>query len=135
MWKPSPFVGRSRGRALSAGRSAVGSDEGQLDATILGAALRRVVRSNRVRVAKSLRRDQLGLYALRDQERHHVFSTLLRQDLVRGDPLPLQRATDRGIVGKATDQELVLLRRRQFRRHFGDDVLSPLAHLIAARRE
>src|SRR5438552_2808091 len=62
--------------------SAAGAGKRQLDTTILRAALWRVVRGHRVRLAKSLRRDQVGRDTLREQELHDVFSSLLRQDLV-----------------------------------------------------
>ena len=94
--------------------SSASSCKRQLDTTILCAALCCVVRSNRICFAKSLRRDEVRLHALREQELHHVFSTFLRQDSLEVIPLPLQRRTDRGIVGIAAHQDLVLLRRRQF---------------------
>src|SRR5271166_5818747 len=120
----------------TAERSAAGgAGKRQLDTTILRAALCCVVRGNRIRLAESLSRDEVGLNALRDQECHHAFSTFLRQDLVRGDALPLQRPTDWGIVGIATHQDMVLLRRRQLRRHISDNLLPLLAHLPASRLE
>jgi hypothetical protein len=63
-------------------QSAAGSDKRQLDATILSAALCRIVRRDRIRVAKSFRRDKVGLNTLRKYELQHVFRTFFRQDLV-----------------------------------------------------
>src|SRR4029078_426826 len=76
--------------------SATRPDQRQFDATILCPTLSGVIWSDRARIAKAWRGDQIGLHALRDQILLHSISTLLRQLLVRGDPLPSQRWADRG---------------------------------------
>ena len=54
-----------------------------------------------------------------------VVGALLRQDQVGRDALPRQCGADRGIVGIAVDDELVLLGRGEARREFGDDRPGP----------
>src|SRR5262245_38049040 len=107
----------------------------QFHAPVLCSTLGRGVRGDRVRVAVPMRRDKIGLHALRDQKLHHIVRALLRQFLIRGDALLLQRRADRGVIGIAVDEELILLRGRELHCKLCDDLLSRLLHLPAARRE
>src|SRR5262249_12459312 len=58
-----------------------GSGERYLDAAVLGAALRGVVRCNRIGLAEAPCTDKLRLHALRDHILHHGIGALFRQYL------------------------------------------------------
>ena len=109
--------------------------QGHLDAAILRAPLGRFVRGDGIRLAVPPRRDHVRLHAVRDEILHHLFGTLLRQHLVRGDALPLQRLPDGGVIRIAVHHELRLLKRRQLRDQLGDDLLPLRGHLPGARPE
>src|SRR5580704_8237431 len=62
--------------------SACGAAQGQLDAAIFRAALRRIIRCDRIGLTVPDRRYETWLHALRDQVLHDVLGALLRQILV-----------------------------------------------------
>src|SRR5690242_11943426 len=83
--------------ALRSGRAR--TLHGDLDPAVCRAALRGVVGGDRMGVAETLGRNDVGVDPLRDQEVRHGGRTPGRQNEIIRDSLALQLGTYRGIVG------------------------------------
>ena len=79
--------------------------QGQLDSAILRAPLGGVVRGDGLRLAKTPRRDNVRLHAVRDEILHHRFGTLLTAPRSRGRPAASSAGLDWGVVGIAVHHD------------------------------
>src|SRR6516165_2904262 len=85
---PSAFPAKRHITAVSANSAlAAGSRDGELHAAVLCLTSRRIVGSDRIRLAEALSRHETRIDALRDHVLHHVVSAFLRQDEVGRDSL------------------------------------------------
>ena len=73
------FARTSRFSNCVSGDSITRARQRHFYATVLGAAVLRIIRSDRICVAESLCRDQRGVDSVGDHKLHHVIGTLLRQ--------------------------------------------------------
>ena len=132
--RDNSLISRPPARRLGAGRS--GPLDGDLDAPVFRPVRRRVVRGDRMRIAKPFGRDDVRVDALRHQVGDNIAGSPRRQGQIVVDPSPLQWRSDRQIVGVAVDDDLSVLQPGEL----GDDIVAKLrlaggAELIAALRE
>ena len=93
-------------RSLASG---AGPFEHDLDAAVLRAALRRLVRGDRMGVAEALGRDDVGVDALRGQIGDDVAGSARGQVDVIGNTRPLQAGSNQLVVCIAIDDDLGVL--------------------------
>src|SRR5271170_3220880 len=88
--------------------SAARSLDDNLDAPVPRTTLRGGVRGDRMRVATALRRQDIGVDAVRAQIVDDRVGPLRRQIHIRIDALLLERRPDRLVVGVAVDDDLAV---------------------------
>src|SRR5216683_3182217 len=121
-------VRRDRGNAPPYAELSVASVSGarpldcDFNPAILCPALRCIVRSNRSGVAHPFGRDDVGVDALRYEERYDGSGPPRRQHQIIGNALALQRGSDRQIVGVAVDYDFGVLEASEL----GNDVVGKL---------